>query len=309
MDELKSILVVASRSASDYSLIEKALRLVRGCGARIELFYFDAHAAGSIATEKETTKAEQLWQERMDDHLAYLEALVAHFRVARISITPHVECAQPLSDAILAKVAELQPDLVMKAPAGSHPLRLFTMDLNDWRLARGCPSALMLVAGQPWRNVPRFGALIDVREEAIARLPAAVLHCCEYLTLGCGGEVEVAYCESGHDGDEVTDRAATLERLTHEFHIPSDRVFTLRGDPDSQLPEFVARQRYDVLAIGAPSHRRGLVALAGGLSSKLVDAADSDLLLVRLPAAPAIRAEQGISVPATPESSPTTHRP
>jgi len=35
--------------------------------------------------------------------------------------------------------------------------------------------------------------------------------------------------------------------------------------------------------LGAPTHRRGLVALAGGLSSKLVDATDSDLLLVRLP--------------------------
>jgi universal stress protein E len=309
MDELKSILVVASRSPSDYSLLEKAQRLARGCDAHIDLYYFDAHGAGTIAAETETVKAERLWQERIDDHLAYLEALQGRLRAPQIPIAPHVVCAQPLSDAILAKVAELQPDLVMKAPAGSHPLRLFTMDLNDWRLARGCPSALMLVAGKPWRSVPHFGALIDVREEAIARLPAAVLHSCEYLTLGCGGELDVAYCEPGHDGDEVADRAAALESLVREFHIPSDRVFALRGDPDSQLTEFVARQRYDVLAIGAPSHRRGLVALAGGLSSKLVDAADSDLLLVRLPARPLVRAERQISARAAPESSPTTHRP
>jgi len=74
-----------------------------------------------------------------------------------------------------------------------------------------------------------------------------------------------------------------LKRLTDEYHIPADRVIALRGDPDSELPALVARKRYDVLALGAPTHRRGLVALAGGLSSKLVDATDSDLLLVRLP--------------------------
>jgi nucleotide-binding universal stress UspA family protein len=110
-----------------------------------------------------------------------------------------------------------------------------------------------------------------------------VLHACEYLTLGCGGAVDVTYCEPGNDPDEVADRAASLERLIQEFHIPAAQVFALRGDPDSQLPEFVSKQRYDVLALGAPTHRHGLGALAGGLSSKLIDSADSDLFLVRLP--------------------------
>lgn len=177
----------------------------------------------------------------------------------------------------------MQPDLVMKVPSGSHPLRLLTLDLNDWRLARNCPSALLLVRSTPWPAAPRFGALVNVSERAIVRLPAAVLHTCEYLSLGCSGAVDVAYCESGDDRDEIADRAAAFERLTREFHVPAERVFALRGDPDLQLPEFVSKQGYDVLALGAPSHRHGLGAFAGGLSSKLIDSADSDLLLIRLP--------------------------
>ena len=177
----------------------------------------------------------------------------------------------------------MRPDLVMKFPAGSHPLRLFTLDLNDWRLARKCPSALMLVRAAPWPASPRFGALVNVSERAITRLPAEVLHTCEYLSLGSGGTVDAVYCESGDDPDEVADRGAAFERLTREFHIPVGQVFTLHGDPDSQLPEFISKKRYDVLVLGAPTHRHGLGALAGGLSSKLFDSADSDLLLVRLP--------------------------
>ena len=284
MDELKSILVVASRSPSDSALLEKAVRLARSGGARIHLFFCDARSGAALGQEKETAKAEQAWQERVSDDLEYLDALIARFRLPGVTITSHTTCDQPLNEAILREVARMQPDLVMKVPAGSHPLRLFTLDFNDWRLARNCPSALMLVHAPPWPLVPRFGALVNVSERGIARLPAAVLHACEYLSLGCGGTVDVVYCESGDDTDQVGDRAAALERLTREFHIPAGRVFALRGDPDSQLPEFASKQRYDVLALGAPTHRSGLVALAGGLRSKLVDAADSDLLLIRLPA-------------------------
>ncbi len=306
MDELKSILVVANRTSSDPGLLEKAARLARGCGARIYLFYIDVHAGGTLGLEKEPERAERLWQQHMDDHLTYLEALIAGLPARPVAMTAHVRCARPLSDAILATVAELQPQLIMKAPEGAHPLRLLTVSSNDWRLARRCPAALLLVAGQPWSPVPRFGALINVSAAAIARLPAAVLHACEYLALGCGGQVEAAYCESGHEPDEVAEGAAAFHSLVREFHLPADRVFALEGDPDSQLPAFAARQRYDVVAMGAPSHRHGLVALAGGLGSKLVDAVDCDLLLVRLPDGAAARR---ISARAAPESLPTAHRP
>jgi len=283
MEELRSILVVASRSPSDHALLGKALRLARGCGAKIHLFYCDARSGASLGTEQETAKAEHGWQERFDDDVKYLDALIARCRAPGISITRHACYGQSSSEAILQEVARIEPDLVMKVPAGSHPLRLFNLDSNDWRLARNCPATLMLVHGRVWPHELRFGALVNVSERAIPRLSAAVLHACEYLSLGCcGGPTEVIYCESGHDAEEISDRGSALKRLTDEYHIPPDRVIALRGDPDSELPALVAQKRYDVLALGAPTHRGGLVALAGGLSSKLVDATDSDLLLVRL---------------------------
>src|SRR3954467_3355068 len=128
VEELNSILVVASRTPSDHALLGKALRLARGCRAKIHLFYCDARSGASLGREQETAKAEQGWQERFGDDVEYLNALIARFRAPGISITRHALYGQSSSEAILQEVARIEPDLVMKVPAGSHPLRLFNLD-------------------------------------------------------------------------------------------------------------------------------------------------------------------------------------
>jgi universal stress protein E len=283
MEQLTSILVVASRSASDYPLLQKAIHLARSSGAQILLFYCDVIAGDALRRERETAKAEQAWHECIDDHLGYLDALRSRFQSSNIHIQISLDatCDKTLSHAILRKVAEVRPDLVMKTPAGSHPLRLFTLDFTDWRLARSCPATLMLVHGHPWQPAPRFGALVNVSEEGIPRLPEAIVRTSEYLALGCSGQVEVVYCEASEDPDEKAERAIALERLTHEYHIHPRRVCAVKGNPDSVLPEIIAQKRYDVVALGALTHRKGLAALAGALTSRLVDAAESDFILVR----------------------------
>jgi universal stress protein E len=281
MEQLTSILVVASRAKSDYSLLEKAIHVARGGGAQIHLFYCDVVVGSALCRETETFKAEQAWHDCIEDHLGYLGALRAQFHCPDIQISLDATCGKPLSDAILSKVEQVRPDLVMKTPSGSHPLRLFALDFNDWRLTRSCPATLMLVHGQPWRPVAQFAALVNVSEEGIPRLPEAIVHTCEYLALTCGAEMEVAYCEASTDPDETAERAATFGRLTQEYHVHPGRVCSLKGKPDSVLPDLIAAKRYDVVVIGALTHRTGLAAFAGALSSKLMDAADCDFILVR----------------------------
>jgi nucleotide-binding universal stress UspA family protein len=47
------------------------------------------------------------------------------------------------------------------------------------------------------------------------------------------------------------------------------------------LPAFVARGGYDVLVMGALTHRPGAVALVGTLTTKLVDTINCDFVLVK----------------------------
>jgi universal stress protein E len=55
----------------------------------------------------------------------------------------------------------------------------------------------------------------------------------------------------------------------------------LRGIAEDTLPAFAASKEFDVLVMGALTRRRGLAALVGTLTSKLVDALDCDFVLVK----------------------------
>jgi nucleotide-binding universal stress UspA family protein len=55
----------------------------------------------------------------------------------------------------------------------------------------------------------------------------------------------------------------------------------LDGQPETALPEFAAKRSYDVLVIGALTHKPDAVALVGTLTAKLVDIINCDFVLVK----------------------------
>jgi universal stress protein E len=171
----------------------------------------------------------------------------------------------------------------MKCPAGAHPLRRLSFGSSDWQLLRACPATLMLVRPRPWQAVPEFAALVDVSNEDSASLAEIIVHTSEYFALGCRGELDVVYSEPGGDNEATQTRSAILQRLTGEYRIGAQHVHVLNGDPELTLPEFAARQHYDALVLGGLTHRKGMAALAGTLTGKLVDALDCDFILVKRP--------------------------
>jgi universal stress protein E len=179
-------------------------------------------------------------------------------------------------------VLESGPSLVIKSAAGEHPVRRFTLDANDWQLARTCPVPLMLTRGRPWQARPIFAAAVDVSEQETAGLARAILHNAEFLSLGCKADLELLYSErEAQDEGGRHDREQQLRALAHEFHVKGERVQLLRGEPEETLPVFSAKRHYDVLVLGALTHRKGIAALVGTLTSKLVDAVDCDFVLVK----------------------------
>src|SRR4029079_7758780 len=63
-----------------------------------------------------------------------------------------------LDDVVLEYIGRCNPDLVIKARAGAHPVRPTTLTPNDWNLAQSCTVPLMLVGGRSWAKSPRFAA-------------------------------------------------------------------------------------------------------------------------------------------------------
>jgi nucleotide-binding universal stress UspA family protein len=55
----------------------------------------------------------------------------------------------------------------------------------------------------------------------------------------------------------------------------------LNGKAEEAVPAFAAERDYDAMVMGALTHRPGMVALVGTLTSKLVDTVACDFVLVK----------------------------
>lgn len=289
MRDLRSILVVVDRSDRDAVVTEKALALAQRFSARLELFLCDAEHEYSLRHSYDSAPAEASRAQCLADAGQYLNTLRLQL-LRKVtakeppSLTCDAACESPLYDGILKKVAKSAPDLVMKCPSGDHPHRRVTLSDNDWQLARTCPAPLLLVNRRPWCEPLSLAAAVDVSGNETPGLARAIVHMAEYLQIGSKGSLDLISClRSDASADERQEHARKLAALATEIRLSVEHVHGIDGDPEGALAPFAASRPYDVLMLGALTHRRGLAPLVGTLTSRLVDALDCDLLLVKPP--------------------------
>src|SRR6478609_9346193 len=123
VENLTSILVAVEDATSGIPVLNKAVRLARRFGAHVDLLMADPSQASQFAAHCVALRG--------DD-------------VVSCSVPGH---GGPLHEMILARVSSHVPDLVIKPPSGTHPLRRWALGANDWQLSRECPVPVML-AGQ-----------------------------------------------------------------------------------------------------------------------------------------------------------------
>jgi universal stress protein E len=281
VDKLTSILAVIDPADESRHVVAKAMVLARHFRARVELFLCDSERAYTLRHTYDPVGLPAANRACVVDGMQYLESIRRSI-AEDVTVTTHVTSASPLYEAIVHRALETRPDLVIKSAAGHHPLQRFTLDANDWQLARTCPVPLMLTRGRPWSAAGRFAAAVDVSDTGNASLARSILQTAGFLTLGCGGQLDVVYSESnGKDRDGAARRLDSLQRLVNEFRVGRERQHVLEGTAEDTLPDFAVRRGYDLVILGALTRRRGLSALVGTLTSKLVDALDCDFVLVK----------------------------
>jgi universal stress protein E len=281
VDKLTSILAVLDPADESRHVIAKAMVLARHFHARLELFLCDSEHAYSLRHAYDAAGVAQARQQCLTDGQRYLDA-VRRSIAEDVPISTHVACESPLYEAIVRRVLEAKPDLVIKSAAGHHPLQRFTLDANDWQLARTCPVPLMLTRGRIWSAEPRFAAAVDVGDGEGAGLARSIMQTAGMLTSGCRAQLDVVFSDADEkDASRHTERVEDLNRLVREFSVGSERVHVLSGEAEETLPEFAARGDYDLIVLGALTRKKGLSALVGTLTSKLVDALGCDFLLVK----------------------------
>jgi nucleotide-binding universal stress UspA family protein len=257
LDKLTHILAVADASASGLQVVEKAVLLAERFGARVDLVSADAPMVSALAASR------------------------AKHRYDAITIS-RLHGSGSLQEQVVQRARETRPDLVIKAASGARPLRRWSLDETDRWLASECPVPLLLSTARPWVGDLRMAAAVDVSNPDSARFARSILQCAGFLALGSSAWLDVLYSETEERDERVRmERAVKLSQLVREFHVGCERLQMFGGPPERTLPRIIESRRYELLVLGAITHRNGIGGWRETLSSKLVDATPGDVLLVK----------------------------
>ena len=260
MQKLTRILTILERPDDCEVLLDKSVTLARCFGAEIELLLGDAVHARDFS-----------------------KSIIA-LGYDRVKLTSLHRGEESLNDFILRRLSSSEPDLIIKAPAGAHPLRRWTLDANDWHLANECQTPVLLARHWAWSSPMRMAAAVDVADDDSEHLARGILHAAGMLAMGCEASLDVLYCEREKDEQALRmERTVKLAKLVREYYVGCERIQLFSGAPEKTLPPLVATRKYDVLVFGAQTRRQGFDGILGGMASRMFEATEGDVLLVKEP--------------------------
>jgi nucleotide-binding universal stress UspA family protein len=261
MEKVTRVLAVVERPEDAAIVLDKAVSVARCFGARVDLLIGEGEHVHALAAQCTAS--------------GYDEVTLTSVRVG----------AAPMHEIILRRVFETHPDIVVKAPAGPRPLHRFTFSVNDRQLADECPVPVLLVRQRAWASPARFAAAVDVSDRDTEDVTRAILHTAGFLAMGSHGQLDVLYSEREQRDEAVRmERAVKLAQLVREFHVGCERIQVFTGEPDNVLPSLATKRKYDVLVLGARSRQQGVDSLFGGLTGRMIEASEGDVVLVKAPA-------------------------
>jgi universal stress protein E len=282
LERIESILVVVERGAGASRAIAKAIELGRKFAARIELFLCDAERAFALKHEYDTRGVDEARSASLQESRRYLERLRAQANIGDLQVAVDAMCESPLYEAVVHKVQESRPDVVIRRVAGISETQPTALSATDWALARTCPVPLLLTHGRAWQARPRIAAAVDISEAETPGLARSILRTADFLRQGCQGIVEVLHvCTPAVSNVELESQRAALRERVEEAGVQAQDLHVLVGEPADALPQFAAQRHYDVLILGALTHRKGFATDVGTLTGRLVECLGCDFLLVK----------------------------
>jgi universal stress protein E len=285
----KRLLVVLGRNSSDHALLMKAGRLAWRFGAQLELFLCDAEHAYVLKHDYEPNHVAAASRDYIAQATDYLNGLRQVSALEGLEVSVSAACESPLYEGIVHRVVRSRADMVIKQAGGLHSATEATFDPNDWQLMRRCPVTLLMSRGRAWHAQPRFVAAVDVSAEETAGLAYNILNTSAMLSDAHGCETEVLYSQPlGLAEDVKGARSKALRKLLQQCHVDMRGMHILDGEPERTLPAALLEGRYDVLTMGALTHRPGVATMVGMLTSRLLEAADCDFVLVKPDGQPAM---------------------
>ncbi len=294
----KLILVAVDPAMRPTAATRRALEIARRAKSRVHLCMpvFDVRidaTAELVHPEVERLAREQYIETRM----RWLAAWSAELVEQGVDTSCEVIWAKAAHEALLARVIEMSPDLVVKDLVRESFLRRWSVVRSaESRLARLCPAPLMLVQEDAPAMPARIGVAVDPTHPHArpSELDDAVVKAALPLAMLANAPLDLMHVFPHRRASEG--RSATLDakiedlrredadafaKFAARYSVPPDRRSLLSGEPAEELLRHAEEKRLGLLVIGSQYLTAVDRFLLGSTAESLISQSPCDLLLVR----------------------------
>jgi len=299
--DIKHLLVVIdpTREQQQPALDRAASLLERFPAARLTLMLCDYIPALDGGMLFDTAGLEKARASLLQHHHEYLEKLAAPLRAKGTEVAVTAVWGKRSDRHILREVSTCKPDLVLKATRHHNVLKRLLLTTADWQLIRHCEVPLWLVKHGD-KPINRLCASVDPLHSADK--PAALDHKLIAIATSLGktmdATLDLVHCYTplprtmvfdasviadyeGYAKDVKQHHATAFSQLLARSASESAQSHLLEGDPEEALPDFLEKEKVDLLIMGAVSRSRLDSALIGHTAERLLDSVSCDVLVIK----------------------------
>lgn len=293
----RNILVVAHADMQPMPSLGRAACMAHLTGATIHLclFAYDALIGDTDSTVHADVRR-LARKEFLDVREHWLAERAASLREQGLKATAEVTWAPVLHEALVAKVLELRPDLVIKDMARDYDLPRWLHSPADWKVLRYCPAPLMLVAPDSASHPRHIAVAVDAFQDISERssFNDALVAAAQDMAHVCDARLDVVSAfpwilvpsVNAHQLGKIRNQARTehhdaFTTLCERQHVAVDARHHLQGLPEQVLTSFVAEAKVDLLVLGS-IYRKGFSRLVlGSTAETLLGLVHCDVLLIK----------------------------
>lgn len=298
MNMPRSILAVVEPGMRASAATRRAVELARRTGARLHLCMPAYEARIDATAELVDPEIARLAREQfIGARLRWLADWTAELVGQNLRASCEVVWARVAHEALLARVLEQKPDLVVKDLEHDSLLgRWPVIRTSIWRLLRTCPSPLMLVQPDAPLMPSRLAAAVDPSHPhaRTSGLDDEVIKSALPLAMVANATLDLMHVfpfrreDAGMSAklDDVVEELRAEDRKVYNefaerYSVPRDRRVLLGGSTVVEILNHAQNHNIDLLVLGSEYRGAWDRFLLGSTAESLIAQAPCDLLLVR----------------------------